>query len=88
MELSGTDLNCPMLFTNYINSSWLLNTVDKLNLTKPPALAIFPLGTGNDLARALGYGSGSDASADIEQFLTKLGSYSTHKNEIHIFMEL
>ena len=53
--------------------SWLLNTVDKMKLSHTPVLAIFPLGTGNDLARALGYGSGSDASADIDQFLTSIG---------------
>ena len=54
-------------------SSWLLNVIDKMELSTPPAVAIFPLGTGNDLARALGYGSGSDASADISQFLDNLG---------------
>ena len=53
--------------------SWLLNVIDKMELSTPPAVAIFPLGTGNDLARALGYGSGSDASADISQFLDNLG---------------
>lgn len=57
--------------------SWLLNTIDKVGLATPPAVAIFPLGTGNDLARALGYGSGSDASADINQFLENIRLKST-----------
>ena len=56
---------------------WVLNTADKMKLATPPAVAIFPLGTGNDLARALGYGSGSDASADINQFLEKIRLEST-----------
>ena len=51
--------------------------MDKAGLATPPAVAIFPLGTGNDLARALGYGSGSDASADINQFLENIGVKST-----------
>jgi len=49
---------------------WVLNTIDKLKLTTPPAIAIFPLGTGNDLARALGYGSGSDCSEDIDRVIS------------------
>ena len=59
--------------------SWLLNTVDKLKLPTKPIIAIFPLGTGNDLARALGYGSGSDASADIDNFLDRLRAAETGK---------
>ena len=58
---------------------WVLNTIDKLGLATPPAIAIFPLGTGNDLARGLGYGSGSDSSADIDQFLSRLRSAETVK---------
>lgn len=51
---------------------WVLNTVDKLKLANPPAIAIFPLGTGNDLARTLGYGSGSDSSEDIGVVMDKI----------------
>ena len=59
--------------------SWLLNTIDKMKLSVSPIIAIFPLGTGNDLARGLGYGSGTDSSADIDQFLTRLREAETVK---------
>ncbi len=45
--------------------SWVLNTIDKMDLKLPPRLALLPLGTGNDLARSIGYGSGVDASVNI-----------------------
>ena len=60
-------------------ASWVLNTCHSMNLTNNPVLAIFPLGTGNDLARGLGYGSGSDSSADIDQFLSRLRAAETVK---------
>ena len=39
---------------------WTLNTIDALRLDPEPILALLPLGTGNDLARTLGYGAGGD----------------------------
>jgi len=51
---------------------WVLNTIEKMKLATPPAIAIFPLGTGNDLARALGYGSGSDSSEDVSLVMQRI----------------
>ena len=51
---------------------WVLNTIDKMKLSTPPAIAIFPLGTGNDLARTLGYGSGSDSSEDASTAMARI----------------
>jgi len=37
---------------------WVLSEIDRLKINPPPAVSILPLGTGNDLARFLGWGSG------------------------------
>eukprot|EP01100_Stratorugosa_tubuloviscum_P012049 TRINITY_DN5543_c0_g1_i1.p1 TRINITY_DN5543_c0_g1~~TRINITY_DN5543_c0_g1_i1.p1 ORF type:complete len:485 (+),score=201.31 TRINITY_DN5543_c0_g1_i1:59-1513(+) len=38
---------------------WILETLHKLNFEIKPAVAVLPLGTGNDIARVLGWGSGT-----------------------------
>eukprot|EP00760_Papus_ankaliazontas_P002084 PhM_4_TR10832/c0_g1_i1/m.9503/K00901/dgkA, DGK; diacylglycerol kinase (ATP) len=49
---------------------WVLQTIDELRLSPAPALGILPLGTGNDLARTLGWGAGcSAANVDSDDYL-------------------
>jgi len=38
--------------------SWIVSTIDSMNLQRKPPIAILPLGTGNDLARIHGWGGG------------------------------
>lgn len=50
---------------------WILSVLDEMNLPNPPAVGILPLGTGNDLARTLGWGGGYSDEL-IESFITKI----------------
>lgn len=49
----------------------------KLPFQKQCQLAVLPLGTGNDLARVLGWGSSCDDDAHLPQLLERYESAST-----------
>ncbi|KAJ8983903.1 hypothetical protein NQ317_006707, partial [Molorchus minor] len=41
---------------------WILSVIDQIGISPAPAVGVLPLGTGNDLARALGWGGETVAS--------------------------
>lgn len=51
--------------------SWVLTEIDMLNLHKQCQVGVLPLGTGNDLARVLGWGSVCDDDTQLPQLLEK-----------------
>ncbi|XP_034532785.1 diacylglycerol kinase eta [Notolabrus celidotus] len=57
--------------------AWVLSELDKLNLHKQCQLGVLPLGTGNDLARVLGWGGLCDDDAQLLQILEKLERATT-----------
>nr|XP_020659929.1 diacylglycerol kinase eta isoform X1 [Pogona vitticeps] len=56
---------------------WVLSEIDKLSLHKQCHLGVLPLGTGNDLARVLGWGGSCDDDTQLPQILEKLERAST-----------
>ena len=44
---------------------WVMATIDKIKFAQKPSIAIIPLGTGNDLARVLGWDSASYESVKL-----------------------
>jgi diacylglycerol kinase (ATP) len=49
--------------------AWVLNALDSLKLDKPhPPVGLIPLGTGNDLARVLGWGGGYRGEPVLPRF--------------------
>ncbi|XP_063049742.1 diacylglycerol kinase eta-like, partial [Engraulis encrasicolus] len=56
---------------------WVLSELDKLGLHKQCQLGVLPLGTGNDLARVLGWGGLCDDDAQLMQILEKLERATT-----------
>uniref|UniRef100_A0AAY5EHG0 Diacylglycerol kinase n=1 Tax=Electrophorus electricus TaxID=8005 RepID=A0AAY5EHG0_ELEEL len=56
---------------------WVLSELDKMQLHKQCQLGVLPLGTGNDLARVLGWGGLCDDDAQLLQILEKLERATT-----------
>ncbi|XP_055903306.1 diacylglycerol kinase eta isoform X2 [Eupeodes corollae] len=56
---------------------WVLSEIDRFNMHKQCQVAVLPLGTGNDLARVLGWGSSCDDDAHLPQILERYESAST-----------
>ncbi|XP_070500338.1 eye-specific diacylglycerol kinase [Chironomus tepperi] len=55
---------------------WVLSILDQIGITPPPAVGVLPLGTGNDLARALGWGGGY-TDEPIGKILSNIGNSDT-----------
>ncbi|XP_019634677.1 PREDICTED: diacylglycerol kinase eta-like isoform X1 [Branchiostoma belcheri] len=51
---------------------WVLSEIDKLNLHKQCQMGVLPLGTGNDLARVLGWGAACDDDTQLPAILWQL----------------
>uniref|UniRef100_A0A146MDL5 Diacylglycerol kinase n=2 Tax=Lygus hesperus TaxID=30085 RepID=A0A146MDL5_LYGHE len=56
---------------------WVLSEIDKLNITKQCQVGVLPLGTGNDLARVLGWGASCDDDANLSHILDKYEKATT-----------
>ncbi|TYZ64740.1 hypothetical protein PybrP1_004283 [[Pythium] brassicae (nom. inval.)] len=52
---------------------WVLSALDALGSARQPPIAILPLGTGNDLARVLGWGSGF-STRDVSEILSEVAA--------------
>lgn len=52
--------------------SWVLSEIDKLDLHTQCQVGVLPLGTGNDLARVLGWGSTFDDDSQLPNVLEQL----------------
>ncbi|XP_014229615.1 diacylglycerol kinase eta isoform X2 [Trichogramma pretiosum] len=50
---------------------WVLSEIDRLGMHKQCQVGVLPLGTGNDLARVLGWGSSCDDDTNLPHLLEK-----------------
>jgi diacylglycerol kinase (ATP) len=50
---------------------WVLSVLDQMIIVNKPTVAILPLGTGNDLARTMGWGGGYN-NESMKIFLNKV----------------
>jgi diacylglycerol kinase (ATP) len=53
-------------------AAWVCSALDDLVFEHRPGICVIPLGTGNDLSRALGWGSGFTSDVDVEELLQEI----------------
>ncbi|CAI5743286.1 unnamed protein product [Peronospora destructor] len=51
---------------------WVLGALDEIGAPRQPPIAVLPLGTGNDLARVLGWGASFSAPTDVSEQLSQV----------------
>ncbi|XP_035694304.1 diacylglycerol kinase epsilon-like [Branchiostoma floridae] len=51
---------------------WVLGALDRVKLQNQPLIGVLPLGTGNDLARVLGWGEGFVGEKSLDEILTDI----------------
>ncbi|CAH0489823.1 unnamed protein product [Peronospora farinosa] len=51
---------------------WILGALDEIRAPRQPPIAVLPLGTGNDLARVLGWGASFSAPTDVSELLSEV----------------
>ncbi|XP_074039170.1 retinal degeneration A isoform X2 [Leptinotarsa decemlineata] len=58
---------------------WVLSVIDQIGISPAPAVGVLPLGTGNDLARALGWGGGY-----TDEPISKILSNISHSDVVYL----
>jgi len=56
---------------------WVMSEIDKLSMHRQCQVGVLPLGTGNDLARVLGWGASCDDDANLPHVLEKYEKATT-----------